>query len=122
MPSAADHPGVEPGVPTDRTLTEVTNGLRADGFTEDVEVTEEGKLCCRTCGHCVAATEVDLLAWRRIEGASDPADMAAVLGIRCAGCDARGVAIVRYGPEAGPGDVVVLRGIEDHRGTDGRAR
>jgi hypothetical protein len=119
VPSGADTgngtPGYEPGVPADRTLTEVLNGLRAEGFTEDVQVSDEGALSCRACGHATPADRIDLLALRRVEGASDPGDMAAVLGVRCGGCGRNGVAIVRYGPEAGPGDVVVLQHVEDRR-------
>jgi hypothetical protein len=106
---------VEPGVPGDRTLSEVLAELAAEGFPEDVLVREDGQLCCRGCGHCVAAEDMQLRALRRIEGASDPADMAAVLGLECPACGARGAAIVRYGPEAGPGDEVVLRHIDDKR-------
>lgn len=99
----------------DRTLVEVLADLRAEGFTQDVRVNDDGTLCCRSCGHCVAAEDVELLTLRRIEGASDPGDEAAVLGVRCGGCGDLGVAIVRYGPEAGPGDVIVLRHIDDRR-------
>lgn len=107
---------VIPGTATGgSTLVEVLDELRRQGFTEDVQVTDEGQLCCRTCGHCVDADQVELLVLRRLEGASDPGDMAAVLGIRCGGCDRQGAAVVRYGPEAGPGDAHVLRNIEDHR-------
>jgi hypothetical protein len=120
VPSGAESggggdPGYESGVPSDRTLVEVLDALKAEGFTEDVRVTSEGQLCCRTCGHCVHPRDMHLLALRRIEGASDPGDMAAVLGLQCPGCRAKGVAVVRYGPEAGPGDVVVLQHLEDHR-------
>lgn len=108
-------PGYEAGVPSDRTLVEVLDGLRAEGFTGDVRVTDEGELCCRSCGHCVHPRDMQLLTLRRIEGASDPGDMAAVLGLQCPGCGAKGVAVVRYGPEAGPGDVVVLQHLDDHR-------
>ena len=121
MPSDAE-PGrtgaPEAGVPTDRTLLEVLDGLRAEGFTEEIRVTEDGELCCRTCGHCVHAQDLHLLTLRRVEGASDPGDMAAVLGLQCPGCERKGVAIVRYGPEAGPGDVVVLQHLDDRRPTD----
>lgn len=103
------------GVPSDRTLTEVLANLRKEGFTADVIVREDGQLCCRGCEHCVAPEDMDLLAMRRIEGASDPGDEAAVLGLRCAGCGELGVAIVRYGPEAGPGDEAVLHAVVDRR-------
>jgi hypothetical protein len=120
VPSDADGdrgggPGFEPGVPSDRTLVEVLDALRAEGFTDEIDVTEDGQLCCRSCGHCVPAQDMHLLTLRRIEGASDPGDMAAVLGLQCPGCDTRGVAVVRYGPEAGPGDVIVLQHLDDHR-------
>ncbi len=109
----------EAGVPGD--LVEVLADLAAEGFTEDVQVTDDGRLCCRRCGHCVQAEDMELLVLRRLEGASDPGDMAAVLGLRCPGCGMRGAAVVRFGPEAGPGDEIVLRHIGDHRpGSDGR--
>jgi hypothetical protein len=106
---------VEPGVPTDRTLVEVLADLAEEGFTEDVAVHDDGGLCCRRCGHCVAAADMQLRTLRRIEGASDPADMAAVLGLECPACGTRGAAVVRFGPEAGPGDEVVLQHIDDRR-------
>ena len=94
---------------------EVLDDLRAEGFTVDVMVHDDGQLCCRGCDHCVAPEDMDLLTLRRIEGASDPSDEAAVLGLRCAGCGQLGVAVVRYGPEAGPGDVAVLQAVADRR-------
>ena len=104
-----------PGVPTDRTLVELLADLRAEGYERDVTVHEDGQLCCRGCDHCVAPEDMELLTLRRVEGASDPGDEAAVLGLRCAGCNELGVAVVRYGPEAGPGDVAVLRAVADRR-------
>ncbi len=107
-----------PGAPSDNTtLVEVLEDLRVLGFTHDVQVDERGRLCCRQCGTCVDAADMELLELRRLEGASDPSDMAAVLGVRCSGCGALGAAVVRYGPEAGPGDEVVLRHLPDHRPT-----
>src|SRR3546814_12343101 len=41
--------------------------------------------------------------------------MAAVLATNCPGCGVHVTAVVRYGPEAGPGDSAVLLAIEDHR-------
>jgi len=79
VPSAPDAP--EPFVPSDRTLLEVLDDLKAEGFTHDVRVTEDGELCCRECGYCVPAEDMELLTLRRVEGASDPGDEAAVLGL-----------------------------------------
>ncbi|MDP1819697.1 MAG: hypothetical protein Q8K58_07345 [Acidimicrobiales bacterium] len=97
---------------------EVLNDLRTLGFTEDVLVSDEGELCCRVCGHCTGAPEMDLMELRRLEGASDPADMAAVLGLRCAECGALGTAIVRFGPEGSEADDIVLAHLPDHRRDD----
>ena len=107
-----------PQTPTGpETLVEALEELRQLGFVEDIQVTEDGELCCRACGHCVHAEDMELLELRRLEGASDPGDMAAVLGVQCPGCGAKGSAVVRFGPEAGPGDEHVLRHIEDRRPT-----
>ncbi len=108
----------EAGVPNDRTLVEVLGALAEAGFTEDVQAFADGRLCCRRCGHCVAAEDMELRELRRVEGASDPGDMAAVLGLECPACGSRGAAVVRFGPEAGPGDEIVLRHLPDARGTE----
>lgn len=102
--------------PTDATLSQVLAGLAAEGYDADFFVDDEGGICCRACGTCTAADEISLDGLRRIEGASDPADMAAVLAVTCPRCGERGSAIVRYGPEASAGDAQVLLTIDNHRG------
>lgn len=104
-----------PGVPVDRTLLSVLEELKADGFDRDFYVTAEARVRCGTCHHDAAPGEFELHAIRRIEGASDPSDEAAVLALTCTACGARGTAIVRFGPEAGPQDDAVLRAVEDRR-------
>jgi hypothetical protein len=113
---SVDDGRVIPGIPTGgSTLVEVLDDLRDLGFVEDVQVNPEGALCCRACGCCIEARDARLLELRRVEGASDPGDMAAVLGLECTGCGRRGAAVVRYGPEAGPGDAAVLQHLDDRR-------
>jgi hypothetical protein len=104
-----------PGVPVDRTLTAVLAALQADGYDGDMFVTAEGKIRCGTCRHDAEPTNIELHAIRRLEGASDPADEAAVLALVCRVCGARATAVVRYGPEAEPQDIAVLRAVEDLR-------
>jgi hypothetical protein len=104
-----------PGVPVDRTLMGVLAGLQADGYDSDMFVTAEGKIRCGACRHDAEPTDIELHAIRRIEGASDPADEAAVLALVCRVCGASGTAVVRYGPEAEPQDIAVLRAVEDLR-------
>lgn len=104
-----------PGVPVDRTLMGVLAGLLADGFETDMFVTATGKVRCGACRHDADPADLELHAIRRLEGASDPADEAAALALVCRVCGARGTAVVRYGPEAEPQDIAVLRAVEDLR-------
>lgn len=101
----------------DATLTEVIAGLEEQGYTGSFVVSHEGSVRCRSCGSVIGPTSLSVDGLRRIEGASDPSDMAAVLAVRCPHCDSRGCIVARYGPEAGPGDEAVLRAAEDpHEG------
>ena len=52
---------------------------------------------------------------RRLEGASDPDDMLAVVGLACPHCSAQGTAVLGYGPEAAAVDAEVLERLEDAR-------
>jgi hypothetical protein len=101
--------------PTDRTLIEVLGELSDEGFTQDMFVTTGSMVRCGTCHADTPPTELELDRLVRIEGASDPADMAAVLGLTCRHCGARGTAVVRFGPEADRQDDEVLAALDDHR-------
>jgi hypothetical protein len=104
------------GAPSDNTsLVAVLAGLRQAGYEADLDVADDGRLCCRACDHRAVPDEVRLDELRRLEGASDPADMMAVLAVRCPSCGARGTAVVRYGPEAEPGHAELLRHLERGR-------
>ena len=62
------------------------------------------------------ADAVAMSSLRRLEGASDPSDMLAVVAITCPACAARGTVILGYGPMATQQDADVLQGLRDHRG------
>lgn len=110
MPDSAD-------APHDVTLLEVLSELAGQGYTGDFYVDEDdGSVCCGACRTCVAPEDLRLDGLRRLEGASDPADMAAVLALTCASCGHKGTAVVRYGPEASAGEAILLRHLEDDRG------
>lgn len=97
------------------TLLEALEAVRQLGFERDMFVTADGLVRCGTCHHDARPEELNLHRLVRLEGVSDPAEEACVLALECTGCGMRGSAIVRFGPEAGPADVAVLRAIEDHR-------
>jgi hypothetical protein len=104
------------GAPSDNTtMVNVLEGFRERGFEADFFVTPDSTVRCGACRHEVTPPDLNLDGMRRVEGASDPSDMAAVLGLICPACGARGTAVVRFGPEAGPEEDDVLRALDDHR-------
>ncbi|MGH9243160.1 MAG: hypothetical protein ACRD29_02340 [Acidimicrobiales bacterium] len=106
----------EPGAPSDyTTMVEVLADLAADGFVENFTVTRDGKIRCGACRHVEDPTRMQLVDLRRLEGASDPDDEAAVLALVCGDCGARGATVVKYGPNATEEELAVLAAVEDHR-------
>lgn len=105
-----------PGTPTGAsTILEALDWLSGQGFDGNLFVTDGALVRCGTCRHDMPAADLDLRHLIRLEGASDPSEMAAVLGLVCRGCGTHGSAVVRFGPEASPDEAEVLRAVEDHR-------
>ena len=103
--------------PHDVTLIEVLAELTGQGYDTDFFVNEDdGQVCCGKCRACTDPQDLQLDGLRRIEGASDPADMAAVLALTCASCGCKGTAVIRFGPEASAGEAILLRHLDDTRG------
>ena len=106
-----------PGAPSDNTtLTQVLDALAQEGFDGSMVITDDGRLRCTTCRteHDPASLEVDV--WRRMEGASDPDDMLAVVGLVCPNCGNHASVVLNYGPEAEGSDAAVLRALERFSG------
>jgi hypothetical protein len=99
----------------DRTILEVLHELEELGFTAQFMPREGGVVECVECHRTSPADETVLRHLRRLEGASDPADMLAVVGLACPHCGARGTAVLGYGPEASAVDAEVLDRLEDTR-------
>ena len=89
----------------------MTNGLADAGWAEQATPLEGGSVRCETCGQAVAADELAVEAVERIEGASDPDDMAAVIAFECPHCSAHDVLVLKYGPQASAADSDVLAAI-----------
>ena len=94
--------------PYGATLGEIMATLEAAGFSGQMAARPGGSILCFTCRVESPAAEFELEAQRRTEGASDPADMLAVVGLACPRCGARGTAVLSYGPEADADDAEVL--------------
>lgn len=110
-----------PGVPRDEgtTLTEVLAAYTDAGFAGSFTVTEDSRLACNACQRIAAPAEVRMTSMRRLEGASDPDDMLAIVAITCPNCGVQGTTTLGFGPAAAAQDSDVLRGLRDQRGAEG---
>jgi hypothetical protein len=90
------------------TLIEAIDAAAAAGYTTTFVANATGDVTCGNCHRLVnpAALKVDHV--RRLEGASDAADLMLVASAVCPSCGAAGVLSLGYGPNAGDGDIAVL--------------
>ena len=98
------------------TITEVLEGYAQGGFSSSFVVTDRGELECVECENVSPPARFSMSSLRRLEGASDPADMVAVVAITCPICGSRGTSILGFGPNATAQDAAVLEGFRDDRG------
>lgn len=99
------------GDPTDElTVLQAIARLRVAGFDADASAVEGG-LRCTTCDLLQPVAEVEVLAVLRVEGVSDPADQAIILGLRCTVCGTHAVLVAGYGPEASAVDQDLVAGL-----------
>jgi hypothetical protein len=102
--------------PSDNTtLTEVIGSYREAGFVVDFFAEEDGRVRCGHCNSVLAADQLTMQSMRRMEGASDPADMLSVVATTCPVCGADGTMVLGYGPNASEGDAHVSRALSDRR-------
>jgi hypothetical protein len=103
-------PGEPSSYPADRPLAEVLRIAEEHGYGGQFDLDDEGGGCrCGACGTVSSPDEVQVDSLQRLEGASDPAEMSAVLEVTCPNCGQQGTVVCRYGPEASPGEAALLR-------------
>lgn len=90
------------------TMVDMVRELEGRGYTGQFAVNQEAQLRCLTCQTNVDPESIKPDSFLRVEGASDPDDMAAVAAITCPNCSAKGTVVLKYGPEASPEDAHVL--------------
>ena len=89
------------GVPSDNTtLLEILDELAAKGYGGSMWVTDSGKLRCEGCQAEFEPSELYVRELRRLEGASDPDDMLAIVAVECPACGMKGTVVLHFGPEA----------------------
>ncbi len=111
-----------PGAPSDNTtaVAEIDD-LRAKGYGADFAVGEGGVVRCPSCRTEEQPGDLDVDVFRRLEGASDPDDMSAILGLTCRECGTKGIVMVGYGPNASPDETDLLLAVStpEDEGTRG---
>jgi len=110
---------VVPGAPGDNTtMSSVLEEFARLGFRGSWHISSdpgELQLVCEACGRASSPSVVPMDRLRRLEGASDPSDMAALAGLTCPHCGTKGVLIVMFGPESSAAEADVLRALDDRR-------
>lgn len=112
-----------PGVPNDEDEAQsVIARLAADGWSEQlIPGSDPATLRCGRCREVHPLSEWTIDDERRLEGASDPADMVLVVAATCPSCGAQGTIVLGYGPEASATDSDLVAELP-LRSPDGRAR
>ena len=98
------------------TLTDVLEAYALGGFTSSFVVSDDSRLECIECGTVSSPTAVSMSSLRRLEGASDPDDMVAVVALTCPSCSSKGTLVLGFGPMATVQDSDVLKSLRDDRG------
>ncbi len=95
-------------------LADVLAGADEQGFSGEFDVADDrGALRCPQCGATSDPATVSRAWSRRLEGASDPADMLHVSAVTCPQCGEGGVFISPYGPSASAGQAAALRALPE---------
>lgn len=100
------------------TITEVLAGYAAGGYTGSFTAIEGGSVQCHQCDTTTSGNDVIMSSLRRMEGASDPGDMVAIVAIACPACSAKGTLVLGFGPAASAEDSDLLLCLRDRRGDD----
>ncbi len=96
------------------TVTDILASYAAAGYDTQMRVTPDASIHCHACGVDHPPRELLLDSIRRIEGASDPDDLQAVIALTCV-CGARGALVLAFGPSAAAEDADVFAALPDHR-------
>ena len=101
-----------PGAPSDNvTMSELIDALDADGFGAQFVPRDGAAVECSNCHAVVPAGELDVAVSRRLEGASDPADMSTVYAARCPQCATGGTIVLSYGINATPDEADISKAL-----------
>ncbi len=92
----------------DRSQVEVEQRLAEDGFGAQFGARPDAAVLCFTCHREFPADRLCADDARRVEGESDPADMAILVPVTCPHCGAAGALSLQFGPMASAEESEVL--------------
>lgn len=98
--------------PAGKSMGEVEAELSAGGFDGQFQALTEGRLRCLTCRSVFSVEGHRAQDTRRVEGASDPDDMAIIIPLVCPVCATPGTLTAHYGPGASEEEASVLQAFE----------
>jgi hypothetical protein len=101
-----------PEMPTDTPLIKILRQFEEDGFTGQFQPIEGPEVRCLSCRAEIPVASVDGNRIVRLEGASDPDDMLAVVPVTCGACAVQGTLVLNFGPNASPEDADVIAALE----------
>lgn len=104
-----------PPVPDATTVIELLARYEAQGVVTSFSTVTGAGLRCGACRTVSEAASVEVTALSRVEGSSDPDDMAAVAVVTCPWCSMAGTVVMSYGPLASAEDSDVLEALSDAR-------
>ncbi len=111
-------PSEDVAVPNDNTsLMEVLRAYEEAGYAGQFSVVDDALVLCHTCRTRSEPDTLAVMSMRRLEGASDPADMMVLAAITCPICATGGVLTLNYGPEATAEQAEVQAALNDRRGS-----
>jgi hypothetical protein len=113
-PSTSSSPSQRHAPPrsTHPSIADVVQDLAADGWRERFAPLEGGEVRCPSCGAELPASDLPTEGLRRVDGATDPSDVAVVVPVTCPTCTTRGVVVVRSGLDGGPEDTDVVAALD----------
>ena len=115
--------GTEPAgnAPHDDALLAVTDQMAVGGDEGQFQTVDGAQIRCLTCRQLFGADTQHADDVARLEGASDPADLAMLVPVVCPNCSATGTLVLRYGPEASAEEAELLVALERSPSDTGRA-
>jgi hypothetical protein len=94
----------------------ILEDLATDGFGTEFTPgprDQPGTITCGSCGQHSDAASFVVAQVRRLEGASDPDEMALIAALRCPVCATGGALVLSYGPEVTETDAGILERLPD---------